>query len=172
MKTGERKGAIQLSFGMIFSVIMIIAIVAITGYVISYFVNLGKATNVGLFYDRLQDEVNVVWNSAISSKTLSFNVPSEIKSVCFGDLNARNYDSRYREEYEHLRRFSSNFEKENKNMFLYPTQEAGEFAFNKLEHVDFSDLGEEFTCFDVKNGEVKIGFEKENYDLEVRVNRV
>mgnify|MGYP001609437529 CR=1 FL=1 len=42
MKKINKRGQIELSFGMIFSIIIIIALVATAFYAISYFFKLGK----------------------------------------------------------------------------------------------------------------------------------
>jgi len=154
---------------MIISIIMIIAIVGIATYVIVHFIGLGKATQLGLFYQDFQDSVDDVWNSAITNKVFSFNLPTEIKSVCFGDLNGRGFDTKYEEEYEELKEFSSGFDRENKNMFLYPVGKADEFAYLNVEHVDLSGIENGFSCFDVRSGKVEIRLEKAEYDSEVRV---
>ena len=62
----DKKGQIDISFGMIFSIIIIIATVAIGFYVITYFLNLSSCTKVGLFWNSLNEEVDKAWNSDIA----------------------------------------------------------------------------------------------------------
>ena len=59
MKKSDKKGSIELSFGMIFSIIMIIAIVGVATYAIVSFLELGKATELSLFHQKFQETLRV-----------------------------------------------------------------------------------------------------------------
>ena len=82
----DKKGQIDISFGMIFSIIIIIATVAIGFYVITYFLNLSSCTKVGLFWNSLNEEVDKAWNSDIAQTVYTKDVPSGITHVCFGNF--------------------------------------------------------------------------------------
>ena len=53
----KKRGQLQISFGMIFSIILIIAFVALAVYVIMIFLDTGKCANTGLFKNDLQQEI-------------------------------------------------------------------------------------------------------------------
>ena len=59
----EKRGQIQISFGMIFSIIIIIAIVAVSIYVITIFLDFNKCGKVVLFYEDLEEEIQKAWES-------------------------------------------------------------------------------------------------------------
>src|SRR3989338_2426588 len=61
-KMKEKRG-LELSFSMIFSIIVIIAIVAVAFYMISYLLKLKNCTELGLFGRDLQDTIDRAWNS-------------------------------------------------------------------------------------------------------------
>jgi hypothetical protein len=156
------KRGFQFSFAMIFSIILIIAIVAFSFYVISYFLGLGEATDIALFYQDFQDEINRAWNSEITRDVFTGNLPSGIESVCFGNLT----QSGSGKEYEDLRRYR----RQNANTFLYPPGKAQDQAFAIIEHLDFSGL-QGFSCFPVEERKVKIRIEKGSFDKFVKISR-
>ena len=164
-KRGWRRGQFEIGFGMIFSIIVIIAIVAIASYVIINFLRLGKCTEIGLFYDDLKKEVDKAWQSTIYRDVFNKGkLPSGIEFVCLGDLN-QGYSGRgYGEQFD----FLSRYKRQDKNVFLYPTQEAcnSNLAFLKLEHADI----EEFFCVPVVNGKANVRMEKDEFDALVRIS--
>src|SRR3989338_4193949 len=83
-----RKGQFEVSFGMIFSVIVIIAVIVVAFYIIMQFLEFKDCTALGLYYDNLESEINKAWASTgVTSKTFSGDVPSAVDYVCFGNLN-------------------------------------------------------------------------------------
>lgn len=79
----KNKGQIHLSFGMIFSIILIIFFIAFAFYAIQKFLGLQDSVKISQFSDNLQKDVNTVWNSAQSSQTKSYTLPTSIKEICF-----------------------------------------------------------------------------------------
>ena len=82
----EKRGSVQLSFGMIFSIIIIIVTVSIAFYVIAYFLDLRKCTEIGLFYKDFQDKIDDIWKSEFASEEFVGRLPSGIDGVCLGNL--------------------------------------------------------------------------------------
>ncbi len=161
MKLIKKRGDISLSFGFIFSVILIAIIAATAFYAIRYFINLSKCTQISLFHKEFQDEVDAVWNSEIASDNFAGNLPGAIKSVCFKDGNFQGSGR----EYEELKDYFS----AGGNMFLYPPENSCQQASRKAQHVDLSGLN--WHCFQVKDGKVAIKLEKNSDDALVRVKR-
>jgi hypothetical protein len=79
----RKRGQIKMSFGMIFSIILIIFFVAFAFIVIKNFIGLQSSVTTKQFSDNLQKDVNVVWNSAQATQQKSYNMPSSVKEVCF-----------------------------------------------------------------------------------------
>ena len=159
----QKRGQIQLSFGMIFSIIIIIVTIAIAVYVIVYFVNLGKCTNVALFYDEFENRIDESWNSQITSGTYEGKVSSGVEQVCFGLLQG-SVDDKSKEAFEVLRRYRN----EEANVFLYPIKHLcrNSVPYRNIEHMKT----ENFFCVDVKDGKVTIKISKETGDSLVLVS--
>ena len=161
----RKRGSISLSFGMIFSIIIIIAIIGVAFYAISYFLNLGKCTEISLFYQNFQKEVDKAWSSEITRESFIGNLPGGIKSVCFFDRDATGAIG-VGEEYEALEDYFIT----RGNMFLYPPEDACNQVSKKAEHVDLSGLGG-WHCFEVRDKKVRIPLEKGSFDALVRINK-
>ena len=84
----NKRGQLQISFGMIFSIILIIAFIAVFIYVITIFMGWKKCASTGLFKEDLQSTVNNAWQSDqyqdVFPKSQSI-VPSGITQICFID---------------------------------------------------------------------------------------
>jgi hypothetical protein len=165
MKKREKKAQIQLSFGMIFSIIIIIATLVVAFYVISYFLNLNKCTQIGLFYSSLQGEVNKAWQADMIQKTFAGKLPSGIAKLCFGNSSQMPLQED-REEYEYFKSHA----KTGYNMLFYPAGKAcdGELAFNKLEHI----RTDNFFCVPVKSGNAGVVLFKESTDALVKLRKI
>ena len=60
---GKKAEVFGMSFGMIFSIILIAFFIVIAFIGIRYILNWQKQTQIGLFLRDLQEEVNDAWNS-------------------------------------------------------------------------------------------------------------
>jgi hypothetical protein len=163
-----KRGSIEISFGMIFSVIIIIALIGVAVYAIMAFLDFGGSAQMGLFYEEFESAVNDVWSSATTNRVFRFSVPSSIQSVCFGSI-ANNIDAgRYSQQLKALREGSSGFQQQNSNVFLYPPSKAKEFAYKRVERIDTSPLGA-FDCFEARSGKVNIRLSKSEFESLVKV---
>lgn len=162
-----KKGQIQLSFGMIFSIIIIIATVAVAFYIISHFLSLNKCTQISFFYDDLQKTVDRMWTSDAASQTLSVDMPGDIESVCFGTLN-QVAATGFKDEQDALK---DRYIKIDKNVFIYPSRKAcdGNLGYFGLKHAQTA--GNQFFCVPVKNGKLNLKLSKGNFDALVTVNK-
>lgn len=141
------QGIFGMSFGFIFSIILIIALIGVTMYAIAFFLNLSGCTNIGLFYDSLQDEIDRAWSSGIYSDTLGKIPTGElekagIEMICFGELDSTTSDN------PDLQRELEDALFENKdNLFLSPPNKAceGELASYDIKHIQI----EKFFCVNV-----------------------
>jgi|SRR3989344_4556923 len=163
-----KKGSIEISFGMIFSIIIIIALIGVAVYAITAFLKFSSVAQMGLFYEEFQNNVDDVWSSATTNRIFYFSMPSSINFVCFGSI-ANNIDAgRYNSQLKALRDVSSGFQQQNTNTFLYPPEKAKDLAFKKIDKIDTSSLGE-FDCFEVKSGKVGIRLSKGEFESLVKV---
>ena len=139
----EKKADISLSFGVIFSIIIIAAVIAVGFYAINHFLNLKDCTDIGLFQRDLQAVVDDVWNSDSARRTFSASLPGSIDKICVGDL-ALGASS---DEYKDLR----NYRDEGANLFFYPVPSC-DIKNSYIEHVKI----EGFNCIEVKNGKATL----------------
>ncbi len=160
----NKRGAIELSFGMIFSIIIMIAIIGVAIYAISAFLDIGKTSQLALFHQKFQEKVEEIWTSSITNKVVSFSIPNIVEFVCFGTLDKDGFNPDFEDEYNELKKYSSGFEQKNTNRFLYPPTKIKEFAYKKIDKIDLSEITNDFDCFEVKNGIVKIRFVKEEFN--------
>jgi len=156
-KRGERrsmrKGQIQLSFGMIFSIIVIIATIAVAFYVIGKFVVFSRCVDAGSFYTDLNDEVDKAWKSPLTQDVFTGNVPKGVESVCFGNIESADKVV-YKNEYQGLKLYKN----QKANVFIYPSTKAcgNTLIYYNIEHAFIS----EFFCVSIVNRELSVKINK------------
>ena len=84
MKKGVR-GQMKLSFGMIFSVILIIIFLAFAFYAIYKFLEVKDNMLIGKFGNELQQDVDRIWKGEQGSEDFEYILPKKIDAVCFVD---------------------------------------------------------------------------------------
>ena len=157
----NKKGQLELSFGMIFSIIIIIATIAVAVYFIFQFLSTSKCTNIVMTKSDLQSQIDNVWKSSQAQQIYTLSFPTNIKSICFGNLSSGG--SAYSNEYIDLRRYSLG----DSNLFLSPSTEAcdGKSAQTHLNHI----VNTAFFCVPLKEGKGKIMLLKESSQLLVKI---
>lgn len=81
----NKRGQMQLSFGMIFSIILIIIFIAFAVYGIGKFLNLQKNIQTKTFASDLQFDIDKLWNSQ-GSQPVEYSLPANIERVCFSEF--------------------------------------------------------------------------------------
>ncbi len=81
----QKRGQLNLSFGMIFSIILIIVFLAFGFYAIKKFIDMQQTIQVETFLNDFETDVNAMWKSAQGSQTLVYSLPNKVNSVCFED---------------------------------------------------------------------------------------
>jgi hypothetical protein len=162
----KKRGDLNISFNMIFSIIIIIAIIAVAFYVINSFMDLSKCSQAGLFYDDLKNYINKAWQAGMHKDKFEANLPSGIENVCFGTIS----QSADKDSAEIKKEITKYFINEAKNnVFLYPLNKAcdGELSSIKLEHIETAN----FFCVPVKDGKITIHSEKTQFDSAVKITK-
>ena len=124
------KGQLQLSYGMIFSIILIIIFLGFAFYAIYKFFGITDEMKVGKFKIDIQDDIDKMWKGGQGSQERSYNLPKKINAVCIQD-----------DEYANLR-----FESD------------GYFEGVNLKHINLEKIlgnSEEY-CIENENGKVKL----------------
>ncbi len=159
----NKRGQLDISFGMIFSIILIVAVIGVSFYAITKFLEIKNCTGVALFYDEFQNKVDSIWASSSARTNFEGALPSGINYVCFGNENLPNTNIKYGQQYREISRYIRN----GANTFIYPPEKGCETPSTKIEHLDLTNLG--FECFEVKEGKVELALEKTSSDSEVRL---
>jgi len=86
----KKRAQMQISFGMIFSVILIILFIAFAVYGISKFLGVSRLAQVESFKSDFQGDIDTVWKGSGTSVPVEYSIPNKIKQVCFVDDDYRN----------------------------------------------------------------------------------
>jgi hypothetical protein len=160
-----KKGQVEMSFGMIFSIILIIAVIGIGFYVIRYFMSLSTCTSTGLFYTSLEKEVNQAWGASASKSIFFGTVPGTVKYVCFGNLSAPIVAGNSDKQQALINKYPfSNKE----NVFLYPTGSSScqpDFGSRIVDHV----ISPKFFCVQAIDNKIKVAITKGSTDSVVSI---
>jgi hypothetical protein len=142
-KRGQQS-SFGMSFGMIFSIFLIIIFVATAIIVITVFLDFSSSANVGQFMDDFQSEVTKAWRSSGTSKSFDLDLSSDITKVCFANLSAP-----INAHYDVFREIRY-YELDGYNMFLFPASEAEGFGRKEIEHLDINEITRSSNprCFD------------------------
>jgi hypothetical protein len=79
-----KRGQMKLSFGMIFSIILIVVFLVFAFYAITMILDFQSSANVGTFLNDLQKDVDNMWQNS-GSQTKTYRLPNEIGEVCFNE---------------------------------------------------------------------------------------
>jgi hypothetical protein len=139
------KGQLELSFGMIFSLIIILATIGTAAYFIISFVKTGSCADLQLSYASLQDSIDDVWGAALGEKTVDLRMPRGVTSLCFGDARATGNAT--------FRELIDPYLIEGYGLYALPPTKAcdGELASKQLTKVTG-----DFFCVPVRNNKVTI----------------
>jgi hypothetical protein len=80
-----KKAQTQISFGVIFSIILIIVFIAFAIYGISKFLSVNKLAQIEKFKSDFQTDINKMWASTQGSQSMEYFIPNKIQQVCFAD---------------------------------------------------------------------------------------
>ena len=83
----NNRGQMQLSFGMIFSIILIIIFVSVAFFAIKTFLGLQDSSLITKFVKDLNSDIDRIWKSSQSSQTIDYMLPKEVTHVCFVDFS-------------------------------------------------------------------------------------
>ena len=150
----RKKGQLEVSFGIVFSIILIIVFVAFAVFVAVKIFLPAKCVTTGLFKTDLQESVDRAWNSEQSSFEIELSLPGEVKKICFIDFN-KTHKGAFREEYEAI----SKFDYKDWNLLFYPTNSAcSEQSGIAIKHIDISAITKNSNPYCITNikGKIKI----------------
>ena len=155
MMNKKAQQTMEMPFGMIFAIFLIVVFVVIAFIAVGYFLDLGESASVGLFYDELQGAVNDAVRGQESDKNFVINLPGDIERVCFADLSAR--ISNPGADYEAIR----NYDVYDANVFLVPPEYAQGMQWKLIERINVTRITKVKNpyCVDVDDGlRIRKGF--------------
>ena len=79
----KKKGELNLSFGMIFSIILIIIFIIFAFYGIKTFLNLKDDVQSKKFITDLQNDVNKLWAGSQGSREVEYLLSNKVTEICF-----------------------------------------------------------------------------------------
>jgi hypothetical protein len=160
MKKNNR-GQIKLSFGMIFSIILIIIFLAFAVFAIQKFLGVKNSVETGKFVGDFQNDIDKMWKSSQGSQEKEYFLPSKIERVCFVNYNSAEKGENSEELYKKLKQIYYGDE----NLFFYPVGSGDGLDATEIEHLDIEKITEEKNpyCVENKKGKVTITISK-NFD--------
>ena len=126
----KKAEVLGMSFGMIFSIMLIIAFIGVAIYAISVFLNIKTCGQIGLFKEDLQKEINRAWGSDESSFIFSSILPGKIEEACFIDLNSAGRGAK-KDYYTSIKKQGYL----NMNLFFWPLKNSCDERF-EIEHIN------------------------------------
>lgn len=147
----------KMSFGMIFSVILIIIFIAFAFYVIKTLIDGNEKNLIMLFINDLRHDIDSAWKGTQSSQEIIYNLPKKIEYVCFVDYNSREKGAN-RGFYRELERFYYGSE----NLIFYPGGSFEELSSVEIEDINIEKITESENPFCIENidGRVKMTIKK------------
>lgn len=144
----KTRGAMELSFGMLFSIILIIIFIAFAIYGVTKFLNLQKNIQTKTFANDLNYDIDKLWKSQ-GSQPVTYSVPGNVEKVCFSedefekDINIEIRGEKFIESYDILHaKLSDDFSK-----------------------------GTGGNCVSVENGKISLQLEKERNEALVVIGK-
>lgn len=160
----KTQGQVELSFGMIFSIILIVIFISFAFYAIQKFLEIQRVAQVGQFVDNLQSDIDKLWTGSQGSQEVEYVLPNKIEYVCLVD---------YSSEIRTNKDFSTELKQiyENQNIVFYP-YDFGALDSMEIRHIDIQKITEAENpfCFENKKGKLKITLQKSFGDALVFVS--
>jgi len=168
MRKIGRGAQMQLSFGMIFSIILIIVFIAFAIYAIMKFLDLQEGVQVGQFFNDLQNDVDKMWKAGQGSSVQEYRIPSSIPYVCLVDFNSIKKGIN-QDKYDKLKMAFYEFE----NLIFYPVGSGAGIDSYNLKHVNISQITktENPLCIENIKGKVKMTIGMNPGDSLVAITR-
>lgn len=169
VRKGMKKGGMELSFGMIFSMILIAVFLFVAFYAIKFFLNMQCTVSEGQFVKDFENEVDRLWASSgseESSFTRTIGGFCGVKEVCFVNPDMEKpQKGEFDEEYEEIQQ--QGFDAGD-NMFFYPIKSA-EFGHVKIENINLEGLNPNPYCIKFEDGKASIKLRKNSREELVRI---
>ncbi|MFH1787684.1 MAG: hypothetical protein ABH811_02755, partial [archaeon] len=152
------------SFGMIFSIILIIVFISFAFYVIKILIEGQQRDTIFLFKEDLQNDIDKIWRGSGSlSRPGGYSLPKKIEYACFVDFSYRERGEN-KELYSKLKRAFEEYE----NLIFYPVGSTEGVDAFEIKHIDLITMTKNENPFCIENNDGKIELTiKRDYDQEL-----
>ena len=153
----DKLGQLKISFGMIFSIILIVIFLAFSTYAILKFLEIQDTVTISKMADDFQADIDKVWRGSKSSVEKEYSLPKKVVYVCFRDYNS-NQKGINEDLYDVL--LDVYFEKE--NFFFYPIGSGLGLDSKEIKNIDLEKTTENENplCIENMNGKVNLILKK------------
>lgn len=168
MKKGIKKAQMQISFGAIFSVILIVIFIVVAFIVIRHFLDTENCVLIGNFYDKIAAEVDRVWKSQESDEAFSAQLPQSIEYVCFADmeLSETGNNEEIKSVYVKLRKNIL----PGHNLFLYPPNKACNMASTEIKNINLQEITKSKNPYCIQtDGKINLRLIKDRFESYVMI---
>lgn len=166
-KKGE--GVIGMSFGMIFSILLIIFFIVAAFIVINAFLKTQRCAQIGIFTNHFKEVIKNAFESQRDESLLTGVLPVNLEYVCFTNL------SKEISVLDDMKKVADNigiFRGKDANMVFYPREKACDMPYAKVEHLSMDRITglKNLRCFKIIKGKVEIQINKELNEKLVRLD--
>ncbi len=133
MRNKKAQQSVGMSFGVIFSIILIIAFVSFAFIAIKFFLGFQKTAQITQFYNNLQSEVDKARGLSSIEKEYEINLPKGITHVCF--MNT----SKEKTSDQSLSSQILMYDAES-NVFLIPQKETKGSSSKKINYINIEEI--------------------------------
>ncbi|MFW5846930.1 MAG: hypothetical protein ACOCUU_02100 [Nanoarchaeota archaeon] len=147
----SKHSQVKLSFGMIFSIILIVIFLVVGFYVITKFLDLQKDIQIKQFTTNLQEDVNDIWRGHQGSQERTYSLASGIKAVCFVNFS----DSSKGDNSDIFSELEMYANPED-NLVFYPPEKAAGQISRTIENINLNKITSSENPFCIENSKGKI----------------
>lgn len=154
----EKRGQLKLSFGMIFSIILIVIFIAFAVYAIQKFIDVQNTVQIGKFANDFQNDIDKIWKGSQGLQKKEYVLPKKIDFVCFTDYSSSGKGLN-REFYDEFKLLYY----ETENLFFYPIGSAKGIDAKEIKRIDLAKTTETKNplCFENFGGKVSFTIQKD-----------
>ncbi len=155
----NKRGYLELSFGMIVSIILIIAFLGVASYAIIKFLDLNKDVTSHQLVNNLQSYVDELWQGSQGSVPQVLTAPKDVTFVCFFDSSSEARPGTNRRMYEEIKDGAQH----NENMAFYPIGSSQtDSSYFEIRHINITKTTtiKNPYCFENVEGKIHITLEK------------
>ena len=167
MRNKRGQEVFGMSFGVIFSIFLIIFFIVIAFIAIKAFLSTQQCAKIEIFKKDLQYDIDKAWNSQDYSSEFKRNLPSSLQYVCFanvsGSITATGVEKGIGEEIQ--------IYGEENNMFYYPLEKSCDTPDNKIKHLNTGEITKIKNpyCIRINKGIISFRIEKGFNDVLVKI---